>query len=76
VIFLTEIAPSNLYVSQLIIFLMNSIFESWELSNFFQIIFNLSLIFIGIVIAIYLLKLVIVSIRLFQGFWASLEDED
>ena len=75
-IFLTDMYPSNLYVYQLMTLLMNLIFESWESSNFFNIFLNFSLIVIVIVIVLYLFKLVIVSIRLFQGFWASLEDED
>jgi hypothetical protein len=76
VIFLTELTPSNLYSCQLMTFLMNSIFEGWESNNFFKIIFDFSLIIVGIAIVIYLLKLVFITIRLFQGFWASLEDED
>lgn len=75
-IFLIDIIPSSLYVYQLMTVLMNSIFEKWELSNFFPIIFDVFLIIAGIAIVIYLLKLVFITIRLFQGFWASLEDED
>lgn len=75
-IFLTALTPSNLYSCQLMTVLMNSIFEWWELNNFFKIIFDFSLIIVAIAIVIYLLKLIVITIRLFQGFWASLEDED
>lgn len=75
-IFSIDIISSSVYVYQLMTALMSSIFESWESSNFFPIIFDFFLIIVGIAIVIYLLKLVFLTIRLFQGFWASLEDED
>jgi tellurite resistance protein TehA-like permease len=54
----------------------STLFEGEWLSEIFKIIFPV-LIVIGIsTIILYLLKLVIVAIRLFQAFWASLEDED
>ncbi len=46
------------------------------LSDVFKIIFPV-LVVIGVsAIILYLLKLVVVATRLFQAFWASLEDED
>lgn len=75
-ILLMNIATSNLYLDGVSFLGNNSIFEKWELSNFDKIIFSLSLVIAVIAIVIYLLKLVVVTIRLFRGFWASLEDED
>lgn len=75
-ILLMNIATSHLYLDGVSFLENNSIFEKWELSNFVKIIFSLSLVIAVIAIVIYLLKLVVVTIRLFRGFWASLEDED
>ncbi len=54
----------------------STLFEWGWLSDVFKIIFPV-LVVIGVsTIILYLLKLVVVATRLFQAFWASLEDED
>jgi|GEM_PF-6186667 len=54
-----------------------SILFAWGWSSdVFRIIFPVSVVIGVSAIVLYLLQLVVVTTRLFQAFWASLEDEE
>jgi hypothetical protein len=46
------------------------------LSQAFTMLFSFSIAIIASIIGVYLFFLIVVSTRLFQSFWASIEDED
>lgn len=46
------------------------------LSQAFTMFFPFSIAIIATIIGVYLFFLIVVSTRLFQSFWASIEDED
>jgi hypothetical protein len=55
----------------------NTIFLEWDrLSDNFRIIFTILGVIGASIISIYIVKLILVTKRLFQSFWASIEDED
>jgi hypothetical protein len=55
----------------------NTIFLEWDrLSDNFRIIFTILGVIGASIISIYIVKLILVAKRLFQSFWASIEDED
>jgi hypothetical protein len=55
----------------------NTIFLEWNrLSDNFRIIFTILGVIGASIISIYIVKLILVAKRLFQSFWASIEDED
>ncbi len=55
----------------------NTIFLEWNrLSDNFRIIFTILGVIGASIISIYIVKLILVTKRLFQSFWASIEDED
>jgi hypothetical protein len=46
------------------------------LSQALPMLFSFSIAIIASIIGVYLFFLIVVSTRLFQSFWASIEDED
>ena len=55
----------------------NTILFEWNwLSDNFKIIFTILGVIGASIITFYLVKLVLVAKRLFESFWASIEDED
>lgn len=67
----------NIYIFREMNFI--TVVLGWELgflAQAFKMLFSLSIAIISSLIGAYLFFLIVVSTRLFQSFWASIEDED
>lgn len=72
-----SILTFKIYWFEVKIFMANTIFLEWNrLSDNFRIIFTILGVIGASIISIYIVKLILVTKRLFQSFWASIEDED